>query len=681
MSMIDIVSSLNPDQQIAVQTIEGPLLIIAGAGTGKTRTLVHRMAYLAGRKGIPAKKLLAITFTARAADEMRARVASLCSAGIDLAGLCIGTIHAFCYQILKNEGRRLNALTDVKLVSPAEQARIIKKLVPHCIAERAVGSIKQYALMIAREKNEWAGAAQPVAAHASPLLQAYQAALASEGLLDFDDLILNTLSLLNEYPSLTVQLRSRFSHISIDEYQDINNAQYQLIKQLAGPAPNLCAVGDADQAIYAFRGAQVKNFLQFQQDFPSAKIVRLEQNYRSTGTILAAAQQIIEKNAHRIDKKLIPIKPAGAQIEIHELLDDLQEARFVAREIGRLLGGTRFETIAHRHSDEESPAKGFADIAVLYRLHAQSRLLRSTLESANIPVQVAPSCALYEEPDIEALINVLEVIHNPGNDHVLSELLGTMVKGLGPKTVERLRNCAREYGSSLFHMLNTSSVVKNEMPGDTRTSVDAFINFIRAMKDKSASMPLDALVKEIFFTLCGRKNCSDRRNGPEVQNDDNLFDVLTAVMPFCHTAAAEGIPLFLHRLALLKEGETFAPQQEAVTLMTVHSAKGLEFPVVFIVGLEEGLFPFHRDTIIETQADDPEEERRLFYVGMTRAQDKLYLTHARSRFLFGERRNLPRSSFLTDLPDLTVCRCTDPLIAKHVQQKKKPRQMSLFENR
>lgn len=680
MPMIDIVASLNPEQQEAVQTTEGPLLIIAGAGTGKTRTLVHRMAYLTGRKGIPAEQLLAITFTTKAAEEMRARVASLCSAGIDLAGLRIGTIHAFCYQILKNDGRRLNAVTDVKLASPTEQALIIKKLVPQFVAERAAGSFKQYALMISREKNEWAGATQAMAAHASPLLQAYQAALENEGLLDFDDLILKTLSLLNEYPSLTAQLRSRFSHISVDEYQDINNAQYQLIKQLAGSAPNLCAVGDADQAIYAFRGAQVKNFLQFQKDFPSAKIVRLEQNYRSTGTILAAAQQIIEKNAHRIDKKIVPTKSAGAQIEIHELLDDLQEARFVAREIGRLLGGTRFETIAHRHSEEDSPAKGFADIAVLYRLHAQSRLLRTTLERAGIPVQVASSCALYEEPDIELIINILAVIHNPGNDHVLGALLCALVKGLGPKTVERLRNRAREDGRSLFEMLNTSNVAAKEMAGDTRTSIDAFIHFIHAMKDKSASLPLDALVREISVTLFCRRNFSNRGNGAGVQNDDNLFDLLTAVMPFCHTAAADGIPLFLHRLALLKEGEVFTPQQEAVSLMTVHGAKGLEFPVVFIIGLEEGLFPYYMDKITAA-ANDPEEERRLFYVGMTRAQDKLYLTHTRSRFLSGERRNLPRSSFLEDLPGKAVCRCTDPLIEKHVEQKKKPRQMSLFENR
>ncbi len=677
--MIDLLASLTPEQQSAVQTIDGPLLIIAGAGSGKTRTLVHRLAYLADVKGIPAEKLLAITFTTKAAEEMRSRVVSLCSAGIDLAELWIGTIHAFCYQILKNNGQRRSAVTDVKLVSLAEQALILKSLVPQFFPVQTASSIQHYARMISREKNDRASSTPTIPAHPSPFLQAYQAILEKEGLLDFDDLIICALELLRQHPSVAAQLRSRFTYISIDEYQDINYAQYLFMKELAGPAPNLCVVGDADQAIYAFRGAQVKIFLQFQEDFPSAKIVCLDQNYRSTSTIVTAAQQVIEKNTGRIDKKLVAVKSAGAPIELHELLDDVQEARFVAREIGRLLGGTRLEGIAHAHGENGSPAKSFSDIAVLYRLHAQSRLLRSALQRVGIPVQVAPGVSLYQEPEIEEIIALLEVISDPENDAALRRVLLAMVRGVGVQTVERLGNLARNYGRPLFSLLNADGIPGTDIPADKKTSLHAFSTVISALQERSATMPLDALIREICAKPFPDVNGAISTEELDFAKEENLLDLLTAVMPFCQTPAADGIPRFLRWLAMLREGDVQLPQQEAVRLMTIHGAKGLEFPVVFITGLEEGLLPYCLSRVeIEADAEDPEEERRLFYVGMTRAQEKLYLTYARSRFLFGERRKLPRSSFVDDLPQETVCRFIDPLIAKQMQQKKAPRQMSLF---
>ena len=679
--MIDLLASLNESQRVAVQTIDGPLLIIAGAGTGKTQTLVYRLAYLASVQAIPAHKLLAITFTTKAADEMRGRMSGLCRIGIDLSGLFVGTIHSLCYQILKNEGRALNAVPDFELVSIADQALILKNLASQFFPGRSSASIKQYALAVSREKNELAGSLQSSPANSSPFLQAYQAILEREARLDFDDLIINTLALLKKYPRLSAQLQCRFSHISVDEYQDVNTAQYLLIRELAGPSPNLCAVGDADQAIYAFRGAQVKNFLRFQDDFPAAKIVRLEKNYRSTSTIIAAAQQVIEKNSERIDKKLIPVKAGGAKIEICEMLDDRQEARFVAREIGRLLGGTSFESLVDLRPDEILPVKSFKDIALLYRLHAQSRLLRKALEQEGIPVQVAASLALYEEPDVEAIINMLEVIHKPENDFALRELLLNAVRGLGPKTVQSLKNRALEHEGSIFNILSMGGTLPKEISADKRGSLDAFLNIIRGLKDKSLHMPLDVLIREIYEQLLAPESVLDSAAEQSAPNDENLLDLLTAVMPFCHVTAAEGIPLFLEKLALLKEGETVSPQQEAVTLLTIHGAKGLEFPAVFITGLEEGLFPYYLNTG-KDETDDPEEERRLFYVAMTRAQDKLYLTYARSRFLFGERRALPRSSFLADIPEDTVSRYTDPLIKKHLQeqQKNKTKQMGLFDN-
>jgi DNA helicase-2/ATP-dependent DNA helicase PcrA len=363
------------------------------------------------------------------------------------------------------------------------------------------------------------------------------------------------------------------------------------------------------------------------------------------------------------------------------MLDEHQEARFVAREIGRLLGGTSFETLAYFHPDEALPVKSFKDIALLYRLHAQSRLLRKALEQAGIPVQVATSLALYEEPDVEAIINMLEVIHKPENDFALGELLQNAVRGLGPKTVQSLKTLALERDSAIFTMLSTSSSLQKEITADKRDRLDALLNIVRELQAKSLRMPLDELVREIHEKLPAQQRSPDSVVEQSAPNDENVLDLITAVMPFCHVPAAEGIPLFLEKLALLREGETVSPQQEAVTLLTVHGAKGLEFPVVFITGLEEGLFPYYLNTR-EDETDDPEEERRLFYVGMTRAQDKLYLTHARSRFLFGGRRALPRSSLLADIPEATLSRYTDPLIKKHLQeqQKKKTKQMSLFQD-
>jgi DNA helicase-2/ATP-dependent DNA helicase PcrA len=294
---------------------------------------------------------------------------------------------------------------------------------------------------------------------------------------------------------------------------------------------------------------------------------------------------------------------------------------------------------------------------------------------------VAASLALYEEPDVEAIINMLEVIHKPENDFALRELLLNAVRGLGPKTVQSLKNRALEHEGSIFNILSMGGTLPKEISADKRGSLDAFLNIIRGLKDKSLYMPLDVLIREIYEQLLAPESVRDSAAEQSAPNDENLLDLLTAVMPFCHVTAAEGIPLFLEKLALLKEGETVSPQQEAVTLLTIHGAKGLEFPAVFITGLEEGLFPYYLNTG-KDETDDPEEERRLFYVAMTRAQDKLYLTYARSRFLFGERRALPRSSFLADIPEATVTRYTDPLIKKHLQeqQKNKTKQMGLFDN-
>jgi DNA helicase-2/ATP-dependent DNA helicase PcrA len=677
----ELLSVLNPAQQLAAQTIDGPVLIVAGAGTGKTRTLMYRLAYLATEAHIAPENLLAITFTTKAAAEMQARAQTLCHRNIDLAKMWVGTIHALCYQILKKEGQALKLTSDFEIISPSDHAGIIRELVPQFFPQHSSFSVKEYALRLSLEKDQWAYTCQTdnilPFENLSPFCRAYQATLAREGMLDFDDLILKTLELMHKSPPVAERMRWQFSYISVDEYQDINHSQYQLIRKISGPHPNLCVVGDADQAIYAFRGAQLKNFVNFQNDFPGATVIKLEANYRCTKTILTAAQTVIEKNAQRIDKKLIPTRPVGANITICEMFDGQTEARFVAKEIERLVGGMRFETAGHYASDdEELEVKGFGDIAVLYRLHAQSRPLKRALQDLGIPIQLVTSLSLYEEPEVKLIINFLEVLHNNEHNIALCEILNSFVKGLGPKTIQDLRELASKHQITLIEELNEGYAT----PGfskDKKASIANFLTFLNTLRVKSNTLPLDKLIEMVYENLfqCPTFQFEHKVTFPE--NNDNLFELMTAAAPFSHVPASQGIPLFLQKITTLKEGEFTTPDQEAVTLLTVHGAKGLEFPVIFITGLEEGLFPYDRENNDDAM-EDPEEERRLFYVGITRAKEKLYLLRARNRFLFGERRHMRPSSFLKDIPDQTLSIYIDPKI-KQKQQPKKPKQMRLFD--
>jgi DNA helicase-2/ATP-dependent DNA helicase PcrA len=517
-------------------------------------------------------------------------------------------------------------------------------------------SVKKYALEISAGKNSLTPLDR-----LSPLCQAYQEELLKSGRLDFDDLIIKTLELFSKSTETAEKLRLRFSHISVDEYQDINHSQYKLIKSLCASRPNLCAVGDADQAIYAFRGARVENFLNFQRDFPDAKVIHLEQNYRSTETILSGARQVIKKNRHRIDNRLTATRPAGEKIQICETTGEQEEALFVAREIERLIGGTRFETLS---SDSEDCVKGFCDIAVLYRLHQQGQVLKKALQQRGIPVEVAATRLIYEEPLVKPVMDFLEVLENPHNDFILSGILSSPYSPISPKTVAKLKAGAESQGLSLFSLLTRGGVPEG-FARNSEARLSGFVDFLSHLMEKSRSAPLDTLIKEIWENLYSK----------DADKNDHLLELTTSAMPFCHVPAVEGIALFLRKISFLKEGEIFTPRGDAVALMTVHGAKGLEFPVVFIAGLEQGLFPY-RPEKDACEAADEEEERRLFYVGMTRAKEKLYLLFAQSRFLFGERKKTAPSEFLQDIP-AAVSKKQLPQMSRK-KRKEPPKQMKLF---
>jgi DNA helicase II / ATP-dependent DNA helicase PcrA len=600
--MQDFLSGLNAAQQKAVQTVEGPLLIVAGAGTGKTRTLVCRLAYMAACAGLDPSKLLAITFTAKAAEEMRGRLAAMQAAGLDLSAIRASTIHALCYDILKQYGRHIGIPENVCLITPADRTALLREAAAS--TGEACRSVKKIELQITREKNGLGGYAG-----LSSISTAYQNLLEARGLLDFDDLILKTIGLFAASPETLAAVRRRFSHISIDEYQDVNTAQYAFIKALCPGRPNLCAVGDADQAIYGFRGAQVDIFLRFQADFPDAGMLYLEDNYRSGATILAAAQAVIAQNTQRIDKALRPLRPAGAPVEIIELPTDQDEAAFVSREVERLMGGMRFESLGH---DGDECVKSFGDIAVLYRMHQQGRLLKKALQSRGIPVDIAATKSIFEEPSIQTVLGLLKVIANPANTTALSR------------------------------------------PPEAA--------FLEKFTQKADELYLDRLIAELWDDLFGA----------EQEKTDDYFAFLTASMAFSGMPASKGIPLFLEKIALLHDGEICTPRREAVTLMTAHSAKGLEFPVVFLTGLEQGLFPYAPDSAAGSDCD-VEEERRLLYVGMTRAKDRLYVLTTRSRFFFGERRQMAPSCFIREIP-VAYCRRQ----SRQPAQKPKKKQLKLF---
>jgi DNA helicase II / ATP-dependent DNA helicase PcrA len=651
----DFFSSLNSCQRRVVQTVDGPLLVVAGAGTGKTRTLIYRCAYLAASAGIQAGQLLAITFTAKAADEMRQRSRSFRTSGIDLTPMWIGTIHALCCKILQTDGDKIGIKKDFEIVPSADRTAIIKNLIKKYSAKNAAGSFRKFELQISREKNA-VGSYEKM----SPFCKAYQERLEDKGMLDFDDLILKTLVLFKNSPNTAKKLGSQFTHISVDEYQDINGAQYHFIQNLCAAHQNLCAVGDADQAIYAFRGAQINNFLDFQKDFPQAPILYLQENYRSTGTILKAAHHVIEKNRQRIKKILIPTRPPGAYIEIAEMDNEQEEASFVAREIIQLLGGTTFETVS---SDGEACVGGFGDIAILYRLHQQSRILKDALQKQGIPVEVAVTRSLYEEPEIRPVINLLELIVNPHNDLAYTEMLFRSPWSLGSKTIEMIASDAASRSLSMFTCAQQLLHFKG-IPRDKHKRISDFVIVLAGLTAKSSSMTIDKLIEEIWSTL----------HSGNSEQQDVLLALLTSSMAFAHVPATEGIRLLLNKISLLQDNEPCTFQKEAVMLMTAHSSKGLEFPVVFITGLEEGLFPYLPDDS-ESKEDDIEEERRLFYVGMTRAKDKLYLLHAKNRFLFGERKTMAPSSFLKDLPEDTIIKQAKNIFSR---KKEKSKQMKLF---
>ncbi len=629
-------AALNAEQWAAVEHGDGPLLVLAGAGTGKTRVLVQRIAHLI-ETGAEPWTILAVTFTNKAAGEMRARLRELLGARAD--AMWIGTFHATCAKLLRKHGDVLGLTRSFVIFDDADQVRLVERLLKDTGFEEQV-SPRTILSRIDRAKNRGVdprslqtGQFDDVVDKVYPL---YQAQLARENAVDFNDLLLKTLELL-KHPDTGTKLRLRFRHVLVDEFQDTNLVQYDLVRQLAEATRNLTVVGDDDQSIYAWRGAEPRNLLDFDRDFPDAAVVKLEHNYRSTQTILDAANGVISRNRDRHDKALWTDKGAGEGIELYAAGDERGEAYFIAQSIRRLL--------------DDGPLSP-SDIAILYRTNAQSRVLEEHLRAARVPAKVVGAVSFFERKEVKDVVSYLRLLTNANMDSAFERVVNVPARGIGDTTVERLRAAARASGWSLLEAARSAG--RGEIAGlgaAPRKKLHAFCELLDGLVDVIAQ---GASVAETIIQIVDRSGLRAKLEGDGSSDSreriDNLAELVTTASDFDdETEGPLTVDAFLERIALAAAADD-GPVAEQVVLMTIHIAKGLEWPVVFIAGLEDGLFPSLR--LRDGQSEDAalEEERRLAYVAITRARERLVMSFARVRRIWGKPVAQGPSRFLEDVP-------------------------------
>ena len=636
---VDIFQGLNPMQREAVAHIDGPLLIMAGAGSGKTKVLTCRIANLLAH-GVPPYSILAITFTNKAAAEMRERVDRM------IGGLgkevWLSTFHSFCARFLRREIEAGEVYKKNFVIYDTSDSKTVIKA---CLKELNLDD-KQFAPAkvqnaISNAKNLMLGprayARQADTFHAkkiAELFSLYDKKLRENNALDFDDLLLLAVDLLENNDELRKKYQQRFRYILIDEYQDTNGAQYRLTTLLAGGHHNLCVVGDADQSIYGWRGADISNILNFEKDFPEAKTIKLEQNYRSTKNILAAANAVIRNNENRKPKKLWTENAVGEKIALYQANDERDEARFVVDTVQKQK--TLFSV-------------DYGDIAVLYRTNAQSRVLEEAMMAAGIPYTMVGGLKFYDRMEIKDIIAYLHVLYNPFDAVSLLRIINVPKRGIGASTIAKLTEYAAMHEEALFDVLSSPEALE-AMGFKTRTKnlLEVFAALLFDLMGKLAAMPLSSFI-EALLDDTGYIKELEKQDTPEAQTRiENLREFVGVAREFEKTEEEPTLENFLNQIALVSDVDTANMEDDRVTLMTLHSAKGLEFPVVFLVGMEEGIFP-HARTLLEPS--EIEEERRTCYVGITRAERKLYLSYARYRTLYGKGNVYPPSRFLAEIPE------------------------------
>jgi DNA helicase II / ATP-dependent DNA helicase PcrA len=648
----EIVERLNPEQARAVTTTDGPLLILAGAGSGKTRVLAHRIAYLIGVKSIRPWSILAVTFTNRAAGELRDRIISLVGEpGRDVQA---GTFHSLCARVLRRDGEAIGIDRRFVVYDTEDQQSLMKLL----LREEDLpltGEFRPSAVLgaISRAKNEMLDAAflreNAVNLHertVAKLAVRYEERLRRVGALDFDDLLLKAVELFDQAPDVLARYQDRWRYLHVDEYQDTNRPQYLWIRALAAKHRNLAVVGDDDQSIYRWRGADIRNILDFERDYPDATVVKLERNYRSTQVILDAAHAVVSRNSERTDKKLWTDKSGGVKIQRFEAYNEEEEAEWIARQVEGLVGG-RGSVLTRRADDEDGGSLRARDIAVMYRMNAQSRAIEESFLRYGIRYQLVGGTRFYSRREVKDALAYLRVLRSDADTVSFERIINIPARAIGDKTIEVIRGASLRGGITTWAAIEAAG--RGEVEGLTpraRTSLAEFAALIRRLRSRVGVLNLPELLDETLEASGYRAMLADGSEDGE-ERWANLLELRSVTTRYDDLSPDDALDRLLEETALVADQDTYEGDADAVTLITLHAAKGLEFPVVFIAGLEEGVFPHSRALDDEKEL---EEERRLAYVGMTRAMRRLYLSHAWRRATWGMGQASLPSRFLLEIP-------------------------------
>ncbi len=643
-----LLEDLNPPQRAAVEHEGGPLLILAGAGSGKTRALAYRIAYLVRERHVRPQQILAVTFTNKAAREMLDRVERLLGGPI-ARGIWIGTFHHICSRMLRRHGERIGVPKNFVIYDTEDQRALLREVLADVgLDDRRFPPEVVHAL-IGRAKDEGLGPAE-YAARAENFYEegvarayrGYQAGLRERGALDFDDLLLETLRLFEEAPEVLEEYQRRFQHVLVDEYQDTNRVQYRFVAALAAGHRNLLAVGDDDQSIYRFRGADIRNILDFERDFPDATIVKLEQNYRSTKRILAAASAVIGHNPHRHEKRLWTENVEGEPVFTYEAFDGHDEARFIIESV-------------RRFHEEGRP---YREMVVLYRTNAQSRLFEEQLLRAGMPYQIVGGVRFYERKEVKDILAYLRLALNPQDVAGLRRVVNVPRRGVGDVSLGRLEAFAGERGHGLLAVMRDPEAMA-ALPKAAARAIGEFVGLIDRIRDRAERVRVSDLIEQTIVETGYQAMLEQEGTEEAFSRLENLRELVTVAQEFEQVTGEESLEAFLQHLALITDIDTWQEQADRLTLMTLHSAKGLEFPLVFLAGLEEGLSP-HARTIEEEGG--LEEERRLCYVGMTRAKERLYVSYARQRMIFGAVHPGIPSRFVDEIPQNLLQPASRPVV-------------------
>jgi len=631
-----ILQDLNPEQREAALYFDGPLLILAGAGSGKTRVLTYRIALLTGSRGVDPGRILAITFTNKAAEEMKSRIHRL--VGPRAGAIWMSTFHSACSRILRREAERLGYRRGFVIYDDDDQLRMVSRIIRDMELDTKRYPPRLVRSLIENAKNEMVDAdtyrnkiRDELTEVVAGVYKTYQEQLFRNNAMDFDDLLLNTIAVLELFPMVLEHYQERFSHINVDEYQDTNPAQYRLVKLLSERHRNLCVVGDDDQGIYSWRGADLRNILEFEKDYPDSKVVRLERNYRSTRVILEAANHVVSLIAGRKEKRLWTEREEGEPIRYFFANSGSDETSFVALEINKLMEGGGY---------------GHRDFSVFYRTNAQSRPFEEMLLRFGIPYKIVGGFKFYERKEVKDALAYLKFLLNPDDEVSLRRIVNEPKRGIGQTTLAHLDAFARSQDIGMWEALQRADEAPNLGPSAVKRIAE-FAELVQGLKAEMEKLPLPELLQAVLERSGYLEALAQEGTFEAEGRAENLQELKNAIVEFNSSNPGEGLDAFLERVSLVAEIDLYDEEEGAVTLMTLHNAKGLEYPVVFIVGMEDGVFPHLR---CMGSMESMEEERRLFYVGVTRARDLLYLSGAAYRSQYGNLKMSPESRFIRDIP-------------------------------